>query len=89
MRSRRIRSDSRSFRVRQIDEPSLRRAACSALPAEASSSMAAPWNLRALKRRLILQDFGLMPWKTVEQNAALGLQVRRLPLRKKAYEARP
>ncbi len=25
---------------------------------------------------LILQDFGLLPWKTVEQNAALGLTVR-------------
>lgn len=31
-----------------------------------------------LETALILQDFGLMPWKTVEQNAALGLQVRRL-----------
>ncbi len=26
---------------------------------------------------LILQDFGLLPWKTVEQNAALGLTIRR------------
>ena len=25
---------------------------------------------------LILQDFGLLPWKTVESNAGLGLQVR-------------
>jgi NitT/TauT family transport system ATP-binding protein len=28
---------------------------------------------------LILQDYGLLPWKTVRQNAALGLQIRRLP----------
>ncbi|NTU89298.1 MAG: ABC transporter ATP-binding protein [Actinobacteria bacterium] len=26
---------------------------------------------------LILQDFGLLPWKTVEQNAALGLKIRK------------
>lgn len=26
---------------------------------------------------LILQDFGLLPWATVEENAALGLRVRR------------
>lgn len=32
---------------------------------------------------LILQDFGLMPWKTVEQNAGLGLQVRRIPRRER------
>jgi ABC-type nitrate/sulfonate/bicarbonate transport system ATPase subunit len=29
---------------------------------------------------LILQDFGLLPWKTVEANAGLGLQVRGVPL---------
>lgn len=28
---------------------------------------------------LIMQDYGLLPWKTVFQNAALGLQIRRLP----------
>lgn len=28
---------------------------------------------------LILQDFGLFPWKTVWQNASLGLQVRGVP----------
>lgn len=27
---------------------------------------------------LILQDFGLLPWKTVAENAGLGLQIRRL-----------
>lgn len=36
---------------------------------------------------LILQDFGLMPWKTVEQNAALGLQVRRMPKRERLARA--
>jgi NitT/TauT family transport system ATP-binding protein len=29
-----------------------------------------------LKTALILQDFGLLPWKRVFQNAALGLQIR-------------
>lgn len=29
---------------------------------------------------LILQDYGLLPWKTVRQNVALGLRIRRLPL---------
>ncbi len=36
-----------------------------------------------LETALILQDFGLMPWKTVEQNAGLGLQVRRVPKRER------
>lgn len=43
-----------------------------------------------LETALILQDFGLMPWKTVEQNAALGLQVRKMPKKeriKRAHEA--
>lgn len=34
------------------------------------------------KRRetaLILQDYGLLPWKTVRENVALGLQIRGLP----------
>ena len=33
---------------------------------------------RGPRRRtaLILQDFGLLPWKTVRQNAALGLRIR-------------
>ena len=37
---------------------------------------------------LILQDFGLLPWKTVEQNAALGLQVRRMPRAERRMRAR-
>ncbi|MDR3687360.1 MAG: ABC transporter ATP-binding protein [Coriobacteriia bacterium] len=39
---------------------------------------------------LILQDFGLLPWKTVEANAALGLTVRgvaRTEARKRAADA--
>ena len=28
---------------------------------------------------LILQDFGLLPWKTVYQNAELGLRIRKVP----------
>lgn len=32
-----------------------------------------------LRTALILQDFGLLPWKTVHQNAALGLSLRRVP----------
>lgn len=32
-----------------------------------------------LRTALILQDFGLLPWKTVEENAALGLTLRRVP----------
>jgi ABC-type nitrate/sulfonate/bicarbonate transport system ATPase subunit len=39
---------------------------------------------------LILQDFGLLPWKTVEANAALGLTVRgvaRAETRKRAADA--
>ena len=31
-----------------------------------------------LKTALILQDFGLLPWKTVYHNAALGLEIRRV-----------
>jgi len=39
---------------------------------------------------LILQDFGLLPWKTVEANAALGLTVRRVgraEVRRRASDA--
>lgn len=38
-----------------------------------------PVNGPRLATALILQDFGLMPWKTVEQNAGLALQVRKVP----------
>lgn len=31
-----------------------------------------------LRTALILQDFGLLPWKTVEHNAGLGLEIRRV-----------
>ncbi|MCL5676355.1 MAG: ATP-binding cassette domain-containing protein, partial [Firmicutes bacterium] len=37
---------------------------------------------------LVLQDFGLLPWKTVWQNAALGLAVRRLPRAEQAGRVR-
>lgn len=40
-----------------------------------------------LETALILQDFGLMPWKTVEQNAALGLQVRKTPKKERIKRA--
>ncbi len=32
-----------------------------------------------LHTALILQDFGLLPWKTVEHNAGLGLEIRHVP----------
>ncbi len=32
-----------------------------------------------LRTSLILQDFGLLPWKTVRENAELGLRIRRHP----------
>lgn len=32
-----------------------------------------------LHTALILQDFGLLPWKTVAHNAALGLEIRHVP----------
>jgi NitT/TauT family transport system ATP-binding protein len=37
---------------------------------------------------LILQDFGLLPWKTVFHNAALGLEIRDLPRAEIAERAR-
>jgi len=39
---------------------------------------------------LILQDFGLLPWKTVAENAGLGLQIRglgRIVVRERAADA--
>jgi len=36
---------------------------------------------------LILQDFGLLPWKTVLDNAGLGLQVRGVPARERREQA--
>lgn len=43
-----------------------------------------------LRTSLILQDFGLLPWKTVRENAELGLLLRRHPReerRRRATEA--
>jgi NitT/TauT family transport system ATP-binding protein len=43
-----------------------------------------------LRTALILQDFGLLPWKTVLQNAELGLRIRHHPpleRRRRALEA--
>ena len=37
-----------------------------------------------LNTALILQDFGLLPWKTVAENAGLGLQIRKTPKRERA-----
>ncbi|MDD5806640.1 MAG: ABC transporter ATP-binding protein [Eggerthellales bacterium] len=41
-----------------------------------------------LATALILQDFGLMPWKTVEQNAGLGLEVRKVPKTQRVQRVR-
>jgi len=49
------------------------------LLAPSSGRMAVDGSPLSAPRRetaLILQDFGLLPWKTVEANAGLGLQVR-------------
>ena len=40
-----------------------------------------------LNTALILQDFGLLPWKTVAENAGLGLQIRKTPKRERAERA--
>ncbi len=37
-----------------------------------------------LETALILQDYGLLPWKTVLQNVALGLEVRGVPKERRA-----
>lgn len=33
---------------------------------------------------LILQDFGLLPWKTVYDNAELGLKIRKIPVKERS-----
>lgn len=38
-----------------------------------------PLTSRRLQTALILQEYGLLPWKTVWQNVALGLQIRKRP----------
>ncbi len=40
-----------------------------------------------LHTSLILQDFGLLPWKTVLQNAELGLKIRHHPVRERRAHA--
>lgn len=40
-----------------------------------------------LKTALILQDFGLLPWKTVLKNAALGLEIRGIPAGERSRRA--
>ena len=37
-----------------------------------------------LNTALILQDFGLLPWKTVAENAGLGLRIRKTPKHERA-----
>jgi NitT/TauT family transport system ATP-binding protein len=46
----------------------------------AGESVVAP----RLHTALILQDFGLLPWKTVTHNAALGLEIRHVPAAERA-----
>lgn len=50
-------------------------AATSGEVAVAGELIAAP----RLRTALILQDFGLLPWKTALHNAALGLEIRHVP----------
>jgi ABC-type nitrate/sulfonate/bicarbonate transport system ATPase subunit len=40
-----------------------------------------------LRTALILQDFGLLPWKNALHNAALGLEIRRHPLEERTRRA--
>jgi NitT/TauT family transport system ATP-binding protein len=40
-----------------------------------------------LRTALILQDFGLLPWKTVLDNAELGLRIRRHPVEERRRRA--
>lgn len=48
----------------------------------------APVGPGRLKTALILQDYGLLPWKTVRQNVALGLEVRGVPGERRAAACR-
>lgn len=41
-----------------------------------------------LETGLILQDYGLLPWKTVLENAALGLRIRNCPRRQREQRTR-
>lgn len=41
-----------------------------------------------LATALILQDFGLLPWRNVLENAGMGLKVRRIPKRERERRAR-
>ena len=59
----------------------LLRAACGLLTPTAGSVLVDGVALNKPRRdtALILQDFGLLPWKTVQQNAELGLQIAHVP----------
>ena len=49
-------------------------------PAEGNLQVAGePVSPRRPGTALIMQDYGLLPWKTVRENAALGLVIRNLP----------
>ncbi|MDR2035962.1 MAG: ABC transporter ATP-binding protein [Coriobacteriales bacterium] len=41
-----------------------------------------------LSTGLILQDYGLLPWKTVFENADLGLKIRKVPRQERLQETR-
>src|SRR5438477_7850238 len=34
-------------------------------------------------RAMVFQEFGLLPWRTVQSNVELGLEVKRMPLQKR------
>ncbi|HRY72635.1 MAG TPA: ATP-binding cassette domain-containing protein, partial [Spirochaetia bacterium] len=60
---------------------SLVQAAAGLLKPAAGRVLVAGKELRAVRERtaVIFQDFGLLPWKTVEENAELPLLLRRIP----------